>query len=944
MTDTTHLQQALEWHEQWEYEAARQAYVQALEQEPGNAQALYGMGLLLGQHMLRSADALPYLEAAIGANPRVFIYWRTYINMLIREGLLDMADMLIGMARKQGMPEISLEQLKKDLALARGEEASVFLETQAALLPELDPVNPGLQPAQPALPPGPVQALTKLLQQRQFGPASEKLAVLQRQYPRSVLLWHARINLEQERGCPADALTAAAKAVQQLPGDVSLWMLQGELLLEGGQPSQAEPALRAALTLQPDLVKLYWLMGDALTAQGKVQQAYPWYVHALLRAGDENDQAQALLALAKALHGEKERQIAAQLLVLLMQQATGVRMCMVCGYWLHVFGWHLQAEMAYRMALLIEPDSQDALTSLAVVLRQDGTRLSEGAACLRRVLAQDLEPKLRASVLHDLAHALLQQKQWEQCDAVLDELLAEDAAALRTHRLRCVMLLERGDLDKLAQALEQGLAHHPGEHDLIYAKALYWGKRGDVQQAMAHYDELLARYPDSTGGHSARLHIMMHSPYTDPVQMGDACKAYGELKQRRHGGADVTEHANARIPDKVLRVGFVSADLRGHAAAKFFLPVMRELSQRQDMECIAYCNNPTYDEVSAQFMKLFAQWRNVKDMTAQAVVSLVQEDGIDILFDLSGHTSGHRLDVFARRAAPLQLTWIGNPGSTGLQTMDYMVLSDLLLDGHAVRQQLTEHMLRLPLAYVFEGGIHAEPVAPLPALRNGYLTFGSFNRLVKVNREVVAVWAQVLRSVPDARMAIGACEDSGPPPHLREWLQEEGIDEQRLRFIPRTDFLGYMKAHADIDICLDTFPFTGGVVTNHALWMGVPTLTLVGDLLCGRQSAEVLARVGLTADFAARDLPELLRLARHWSGNLEQLSVIRQALRPVLQAQESGQAGMVSQALALGLRQAWARWCAGEAAADLHVSYEDLGLTPPERIVLPRSEMETQDQ
>lgn len=932
MIDTTHLQQALKLHEQWEYEAARQAYALALEQEPGNAQALYGMGLLLGQHMLRSAEALPYLEAAIGANPRAFVYWRTYINMLIREGLLDMADMLIGMARKQSMPEISLEQLKKDLSLARGEEAAAFLEAQAALLPEIATAKPELQSAQPALPSEPVQALAKLLQQRKFGQADEKLTALQRQYPCSALLWQTRINLEHERGRPTDALAAAAKAVQQLPGDASLRMLQGELLQESGQPDHAEPALRAALALQPDLVKPYWLMGDALVAQSKIQDAYPWYVHALLRAADENDQAQALMGLSKVLHGEEKYQIAAQLLVLLLQQATGTRMYMVCGYWLHAFGWHLQAEMAYRMALQNEPDSQDALTSLAVVLKQDGTRLAESAACLRRVLALDLEPKLRTSVLYDLAYALFQQKQWEQCDEVLDEVLEEDTSALRAHRLRCVMHLERGDLDKLAQALAQGLTHHPGEHDMVYTQALYWGKRGDVQKAIVHYDELLASYPDSTGGHSARLHIMMHSPHTDPAQMGVACKAYGELKQRRHGGADVTEHANARIPNKVLRIGFVSADLRSHAAAKFFLPVMRELSKRQDMECIAYCNNQTYDEVSGQFMKLFAQWRNVKDMTAQAVERLVREDGIDILFDLSGHTSGHRLDVFARRAAPLQLTWIGNPGSTGLQTMDYMVLSDLLLDGHAVRQQLTENMLRLPLAYVFEGGIHAEPVAPLPALRNGYLTFGSFNRLIKVNREVVAVWAQVLRSVPDARMVIGACEASGPPPHLREWLQEEGIDEQRLRFVARTDFLGYMKAHADIDICLDTFPFTGGVVTNHALWMGVPTLTLVGDLLCGRQSAEVLARVGLTDDFAARDLQTLLRLARHWSGHLEQLSAIRQALRPLLHAQEHGQASMVSQALALGLRRAWARWCAGEAAADLRVSYEDLGIEPPQML------------
>ncbi|MEQ6436174.1 tetratricopeptide repeat protein [Comamonas sp. w2-DMI] len=617
MTDTTPLQQALKLHEQWEYEAARQAYAQALEQDPDNAQALYSMGLLLGLHMFNGAEALPYLEAAIGANPRAFAYWRTYINVLIREGLLDMADVLIGMARKQSLPEISLEQLEKDLALARGEDASVFLETQAALLPEMALVKPVPQPAQPALPSGPVQALATLLKQRKFGPASEKLAVLQRQYPHSSLLWQARINLEQERGRPADALAAAAKAVRQLPDDAGLRMLQGELLLESGQPAQAESALRTALVLQPDQVKLYWLLGDALAGQGKVQDAYPWYVHALLRATDENDQAQALMALSQALHSEEKYQIAAQLLALLMQQADSTRMYMACGDWLHKLGWRLQAEMAYRMALQKEPDSpSDALIALAVVLKQDRIRMSECVACLRRVLEQDLEPEVRAMAHRDLAHAFFVQQDWAQCDEVLTSILDVDAADPYAHRMRGLMLLQRMELGKLAEALAHAREHlPPDDHNLLGLEAMYWNKQGSVQKSMEYFDVLLASHPGSESGHSARLLIMMHSPDVDSIQIGAACKAYGELMQKLHGGANVAEHANARTPDKVLRIGFVSADLREHAAAKFFLPVMRELSQRQDMECIAYCNNEIYDSVTNQFMKLFAQWRNVQDMS-----------------------------------------------------------------------------------------------------------------------------------------------------------------------------------------------------------------------------------------------------------------------------------------------------------------------------------------
>ncbi|MBV8247904.1 MAG: tetratricopeptide repeat protein, partial [Comamonas sp.] len=482
MTDTTHLQQALQLHEQWEYEAARQAYAQALAQDPGQVQALYGMGLLLGQHMLRSAEALPYLEAAIGANPRAFAYWRTYINMLIREGLLDMASSLIGMAREQGMQEIALEQLEKDLALARGEEAAAFLEEQAALLPEVAAAVQATAVPQPSLPQGPAQALAQLLQQRKFGPADEKLTALMRQYPRNALLWHARINLEQERGRPAAALQAAAQAVRRLPGDAGLQLLQGELLLESQQPDQAEPPLRAALALQPQTTKIYWLLGDALAAQGKIQEAYPWYVHALLRAEDEGAQIQAQVRLIEALHADGRSGVCAQLLALLMQQPSrSARLYRTGGDVLRTLGWHLQAEIAYRMALQVQPGWRPALIGLHEALNKDASRMAERATCLRQILAHDdLSAELRQQIRSVLADVFFKQGDWSACEQTLDEIQAEDEAAVHAHRLRCWMAMEKNDLEAMDEALRQALAYWPDEHDLMQAQAIYWSRRGDV--------------------------------------------------------------------------------------------------------------------------------------------------------------------------------------------------------------------------------------------------------------------------------------------------------------------------------------------------------------------------------------------------------------------------------------------------------------------------------
>lgn len=935
--DFSPLQRAIQLHEQWEHEAAQNAYEQVLKEEPQNDRALYGMGLLLGQHMLQSADALPYLEAAIEIRPKTFAYWRTYIHMLIREGLWEMADSLITIARAQGMQEVAVEQLKRDIAIARGEDAATFLEIQAARLPKATPLL-NLAPQEDlALPHDEVKELALLLKQRDFEPAGQKLNALLQQYPQNSLLWHALINLEQEQGHAAKALATAEQATQTRAHDYSLQELYGELLLKNGDANQAIQVLHQARALNPEAPKAHWLMGDALNLSGQIHASSPWYVYALLLAEGEDDRIQALTALVKALEGEKDRLIAAQLVTLLVQQSSSSKLRIACGDLLLKLGWHLQAELAYRLVLQQDPTSQDALIALASTLKNIPDRAAECVICLRRVLSQNLEPQLRRNILFTLASTLYQERDWTQCYEIIDQLLEGQEDDIQAYLLKGSIQLEAHDLQGLEITLRDALKHDPESHDLIYLQALYWGKLGDVKKAMAHFNALLAKHPSSQGGHSARLLTMTHLSGVPASQIGDACRSYGYLMQQTHGRNTPHPFQNAKSLSKVLRIGFISADFRDHAAAKFFMPVMRELSKRTDIECIAYCNNATNDKVTNQFMRLFPQWRNVKSMPIDTVVELIKTDKIDILFDLSGHTAGHRLDVFAHRAAPVQLTWIGNPGSTGLQTMDYIVVSDLMLDGHFMRQQLTENILRLPLAYVFEGGIHSEPIAELPALRNGYLTFGSFNRLIKVNREVIAAWAAVLRSIPNSRLHIGACEPSGPPPHLSSWLQEEGIQEERLRFIARNDFDSYLKAHAEIDICLDTFPFSGGVVTNHALWMGVPTLTITGELMCGCQSAEVLARVGLAEDFAASNLQELLHLASYWSQHLDQLASIRQELRGTLQRQESGQANMISKALTLGLRQAWERWCMNEPAADLLVTYQDLGLEPPQRLIRPQS-------
>lgn len=931
MNTNEHLQQARQLHDQWQFEQARQAYEKVLEQEPAHAEALHGMAQLLGLHQLRSAEALPYLEAAIGVRPADFGYWRLYIHMLIREGLLDMAISLIDVARANGMQEIALEQLEKDVALVQGAQAAAFLEEQAARWP-LGPAEPEMAPAagdgRGRVPEAQLRLLGQLFAQREHAEVSQLAGSLVRQYPKSGLVWKLKAAADHANGRIEAALQAASQAASLLPRDAEVQFNLGGICLQAGHAAEAERAMRAALALRPHWTQAFSHLGDALCAQDRTEDSLPCYVNALLLDPDDAD---SLSRLTAALLCTGRLQECAQFLVLLMKQRPqDLRLCLASAQVLSQAGWMLQAETAYRMALQIAPDSLDLLLKLGLLLCEGG-RLAEAETCLLKAL--QLQPG-NVVLYCETAFTLFAQKKWDEALEMLTRALQIDADNARAHTLRCQVLLEMRDLPALDLALREGLERLPGDRQLMFQRAAYLERSGDASHHMQQLDELAQLHPDYEPAYSARLFAMIHSPSSSAVSVGRANREYGALMSQIYSGMQRVEFTNVRDPGKVLRVGFVSGDLRRHAAAKFFLPVMRELSKHGGMVHIAYCNNEIHDEITKEFQGLFQLWRGVRDMDVQALAALVQADGIDILIDLSGHTRGHRLDLFAVRPAPVQLTWIGNPGSTGLETMDYIVLSDLVLDHGLVKTQVTEQIMRLPLAYVFDGGIHQEAVAPLPALRNGHLTFGSFNRLSKINRNVVAVWGEVLRALPTARLKIAACPRSGPPQHLRNWLAEEGVAAQRVDFVEQMGFEHYLQAHHDIDICLDTLPFTGGVVTNHALWMGVPTLTLMGELLAGRQSAEVMARVGLDQGFAARDLAQLLDQAAYWQAHLPQLQQIRQGLRARLQDQEPQQADIVARSVAMGMRQAWARWCQGQEPVDLRVSYEDLGLAAPVAPVL----------
>ena len=369
-------------------------------------------------------------------------------------------------------------------------------------------------------------------------------------------------------------------------------------------------------------------------------------------------------------------------------------------------------------------------------------------------------------------------------------------------------------------------------------------------------------------------------------------------------------HENLRDAQRVLRVGFVSADFRNHAVANFIEPVLVHLAQDEHFSLHTYYNHATEDIVTQRLKGSFSSWTNAVGLSDEALAQKIRDDGIDILIDLSSHTAHNRLLTFAHKPCPVQVSWIGYPGSTGLQSMDYYLSDRYALPEGQFEDQFTEKIVRLPATAAFLPLQGAPAVSALPAASNGYITFGSFNRPNKISRSVIALWSELLRALPSARMVLGSMPKELDRNVWLEWFEQEGVGVERLSFYTTKPLLDYMSLHHEVDICLDTFPYCGGTTSWHAMWMGVPTLTLTGATVANRTGAAVMGVVGLDA-FVAHDKEDFVRKGVAWATDIQALERLRLGMRERFLSSPAGRPDVIAGALAQAMRVMWQRWCEG---------------------------------
>ncbi len=645
----------------------------------------------------------------------------------------------------------------------------------------------------------------------------------------------------------------------------------GLLLLAEQRYGEAAARLRDAVRLREPFPEAYVALADALETLGRDAEA----LAALERAiAQREDYEGALMNAGDLLQKLGRPEEAAAMYRRVIAIAPGPAAHNNLGNALLALGRRAEAEACFRQVLLLEPGAALAHSNLANVLRELG-RCAEAEASAREAIR--LDPGL-PEAHNNLGTALQAQGRASESVASLRRATELRPAYRAAYNSLGNSLKDMGKLDEAEQSFLRALELDPGDRD-------------------------------------ARSNFLLLLNYTSKHTRA---KVYAEHREwaRRHEAPLASArsgHANHRDPKRKLRIGYVSGDFRRHSVAYFIEPVLTH-HDRRSFEVHCYSNVALPDRMTAHLLGLVDGAHDISTSSDSEAARLIREDGIDILVDLSGHTAGNRLGVFALQPAPVQVTYLGYPNTTGLGAIDWRIT-----DAHADPQGdgdgfHSERLFRLPGPFLsFQPPAEAPAVQPPPSIANGFTTFGSFNVLPKVTPEVICAWAQLLMRVPHSRLLLKALGlgDRGSRAQVIEAFGREGVAEGRITVLPvEATLQAHLARYHEVDIALDPFPFNGTTTTLEALWMGVPVVALSGDRHSARVGASILAHAGLE-ELISCDVENYIGCAARLAGEAVRLAELRRKMRERIGASALMDRPAFMRALEAGYRERWRAWCAG---------------------------------
>lgn len=542
------------------------------------------------------------------------------------------------------------------------------------------------------------------------------------------------------------------------------------------------------------------------------------------------------------------------------------------GVALHKLGRLDEAVIAFQSALDLQPDFAPAHNNLGNTFKESG-RLDRALACYQRAL--ELEPAF--------------------ADACLN---------------LGIVLHEAGQVEDAAICFQRVISIEPDSpagHRNLGASLRECGR---IEEALVCHRRALTLDPRDARSHGSLLFALHYSPAMDAAAFYREHRRWEEIHARPLAPA-LEVHANVPDHSRRLRVGYVSSDFRSHSAG-FFLENLLMAHDPAQVEVVCYSDVLREDTVTARFRQQIRNWRDTARMSDAQLAELIRREGIDILVDLAGHTSGNRLLVFARRPAPVQVTYLGYWNTTGMGAMGYR-----LTDGHADPsgtndEFYAERLVRLPETFACFRPFEAAPaVGPLPAEARGHVTFASFHTLAKINDRLLEWWAEILRQLPGSRLMMVATGLGAPGCRRRigEFFVQRGIASERFEFKGRAPLAEFLSLHHGVDVLLDSHPFSGHTVGCHALWMGVPVVTLAGEHHYSRMMASVLANVGLP-ELIAGTPAGYVEIAATLARDRARLAALRASLRERMATSPLMDGARFARHVEQAYREMWRTWCA----------------------------------
>jgi len=724
----------------------------------------------------------------------------------------------------------------------------------------------------------------------------------------------------QQSGRPEIAVELIRQALNVTPQHVAAHFNLGNALRDLGRLEDAADAYRRATELQPDYAQAHHNLGSALAKLGRFDEA----IGAFRRAIDlQPDYASAHNNLGSALKAESRRDEA----LAVFQKAIALQPNYAeahfnLGNSLRDCARPQEAMEAFRRALEIKPDYIDALNNLGITLADTG-RMDEAIACYRRAL--QIDPS-SAETNTNLGNALFGLLRLDEAIAAFRTVVELRPDLAQPHSNLGIALREQGALNEAFAEIMRAIAIEPNSADFHNNLGSVFKDRGEVETALDAYRRAMELAPENPGPGTNYVYTLLFQSRASDQALIEA-RAHWSERFADPLRPSIRPHTNEPSPERRLRIGYVSPNFRHHVVGTNLLPLFRQ-HDHGAFEIYCYDDGVRVDPSHEEIRRGADHWRSTVGVSDEALAGMIRQDGVDILVDLTQHMAGNRLLVFARRPAPVQVSFAGYPETTGLETIDYRI-SDRFLEsqievGRSRMGCEDESELRSPNSdlraaeriyfidsfwcYAPTGGVIE--VGDSPVQQNGRVTFGSLNNFCKVNDPMLQLWARVLHGVEGSRLIL-LSHGGSHRAHTFEVLAKAGIDRARIEFATPRARPKYLELYRQLDIVLDPFPYNGHTTSLDALWMGVPVVTLAGETAVSRAGLSQLSNLGLPELIAFTE-DDYVAKAIHLAHDPTRLTELRRTLRGRMEASVLMDAPRFARSIENAYRTMWRKWCAAK--------------------------------